>query len=206
MSTQQLHVYSSPLIKIEDTLPLSDGNLQSLKIWMDLCYSPSYHEEVPQLYEPYQSSSAASDVSAPRSSASRESAVASRSSLSRGSTDASPATDDSTPMVPFSSSLRVRWSIEEDLLLSNLVAEHGHDWPLIVKYFPNRTTRLVKERWLAHVQPSVVKSAWTAQEDQKLIEAVRIYGKYWTPMASMFPGRSPLMLKNRYNTKLRHRK
>jgi len=190
MGSRQLHVYSSPLIKIEDTLPISEGNLESLKIWIDLCYNSN---EPMQIDQPIPS---ASDSGASRSSVSS----ISRTSVSRSET---PPTDD---MVPFLSGYRSRWTSHEDELLTKLVGRFGHDWGYLVTYFPNRTPRLVKERWVAHVQPSVVKTAWTVEEDLKLMMAVKTYGKNWTPMATMFIGRSPLMLKNRYNTKLKYRK
>ena len=209
MNNRELHLYSSPLIRIEDTLPLSEGNLESLKIWMDLCYSSTNGSDAPQLSCPIEARMGMDDIrpahTSSRSSTRSSRSGASRSSASRQEND-TPMADDDAPMVPYNANCRNRWSSDEDLLLSQLVAQHGHDWAYIVNYFPTRTTRLVKERWIAHVQPSVIKSAWTVEEDAKLIEAVKKYGKYWTPMASMFPGRSALMLKNRYNTKLRHRK
>lgn len=97
---------------------------------------------------------------------------------------------------------RTRWSRDEDDLLRRLVSAFGEDWSRIAGYFPQRTARLVKERWFAHVDPSIIRQAFTTDEDRRILAAVEKNGTAWTVIAELFPGRTPLMLKNRYNTKL----
>ena len=111
----------------------------------------------------------------------------------------------SSGRVQRASHCRQRWSSTEDALLRQLVDSFGTDWTRIAMHFPHRTARLVKERWHAHLDPNIIRMRFSPEEDRRILEAVRLRGTSWSLIAELFPGRTPLMLKNRYNTQLLNR-
>lgn len=66
----------------------------------------------------------------------------------------------------------------------------GKNWKKIAEYFPERTDVQCLHRWQKVLNPELVKGPWTPEEDEKVIELVKIYGpKKWSLIASHLPGR-----------------
>lgn len=92
---------------------------------------------------------------------------------------------------------RVKFSQAEDQLLSKLVTQLGQkSWNLISKMLPGRTSRQCRDRWNHYLSPQINISSWTAEEDALLIEKIHEYGKQWSKIATFFPGRTGISIRN----------
>jgi hypothetical protein len=99
------------------------------------------------------------------------------------------------------------FTYEEDNQIRALVEQHGtNQWPLIARSLQNRNARQVRDRWRCYLQPGVVKSEWTLEEDRLLIHLCSQIGKLWAQLVKFFPGRTDVDLKNHWNKLQRHAK
>ncbi|KAF8272956.1 hypothetical protein EI94DRAFT_1783312 [Lactarius quietus] len=96
------------------------------------------------------------------------------------------------------------WSAHEDLLLSRAVAEFDGeaDWKTIAQHVPGRTNKACRKRWLHSLSPSIKKSAWTKDEDEKLMSLYKLYGAKWSVIARQIPGRTDDACSKRYREAL----
>lgn len=95
------------------------------------------------------------------------------------------------------------WTEREDAQLRDLTASLGVGlWAAIAEHIPGRTGKQVRERWLNHLSPTVVKRPWSPEEDQIIIAAHAEYGSSWSKICKLLDGRSENMCKNRFWTKL----
>ena len=117
------------------------------------------------------------------------------------------------------------WSAYEDHLLSKAVAEFDGeaDWKTIAQRVPGRTnkacrkvrfrhhrqsfssanpSKLLLQRWLHSLSPSIKKSAWTKEEDEKLMSLYRQCGTKWSVIARQIPGRTDDACSKRYREAL----
>jgi hypothetical protein len=60
----------------------------------------------------------------------------------------------------------------------------------------------VLQRWLHSLSPSIKKTAWTVEEDQKLLELYAIYHTKWAVIARHIPGRTDDACSKRYREAL----
>jgi len=97
------------------------------------------------------------------------------------------------------------WDKEDDKHLRTLVSVHGlHNWPNIATHmnstFPgkNRTGPECKERWYAHLDPTVSKQPWTDQEELEMLIAHQKHQNKWSDVAAALKGRSNNTIKNRF--------
>jgi hypothetical protein len=67
---------------------------------------------------------------------------------------------------------------------------------------PGRIGEYVKERWLNHLDPSLKKTAWTNDELTLLHERQKMIGNQWSKIAKYIPGRSELIVKNKWYNNL----
>ncbi|KAI9511770.1 hypothetical protein F5148DRAFT_1168715 [Russula earlei] len=96
------------------------------------------------------------------------------------------------------------WSAYEDLLLSKAVAEFDGeaDWKTIAQRVPGRTNKACRKRWLHSLSPSIKKSAWTKEEDERLMSLYKVYGTKWSVIARQIPGRTDDACSKRYREAL----
>ena len=96
-------------------------------------------------------------------------------------------------------SLRQKFTPEEDIRLKQLVAELGTKaWKKVSARMPDRTTRQCRERYNNYLSPLLNMDPWTADEDKLLEEKVKEMGQKWSIIAHFFNGRSDVNVKNRY--------
>jgi hypothetical protein len=84
-----------------------------------------------------------------------------------------------------------KWSKADDEKLKELVEDMGsNDWKAVAEKMGDKTDTQCMHRWNKVLKPSLVKGAWTEDEDRKVIDLVRKYGaKKWSIIASHLPGR-----------------
>ncbi|KAJ7767546.1 hypothetical protein B0H14DRAFT_3509808 [Mycena olivaceomarginata] len=93
------------------------------------------------------------------------------------------------------------WAPDEDQRLLNAIDTYGTRWSVVASVVQTRNSDQCAKRWCDTLNPAIDRTAWTAEADELLIQAVNKHGKLWTKIVQMyFPGRTGLAAKNRYNS------
>jgi hypothetical protein len=94
---------------------------------------------------------------------------------------------------------RGKWSLEEDSKLTEAVKEHGcSHWVKVAAMVPGRTDKQCRSRWVKSLDPDINAARWTAEEDAKLIVAVKELGNAWFLVAARVPGRTDAQCRRRW--------
>ncbi|KAK3372316.1 Homeodomain-like protein, partial [Podospora didyma] len=80
------------------------------------------------------------------------------------------------------------WTAEEDRLLSMAVAKETPQngtisWHRVAAHLQGRNNKDCRKRWHYSIANTIRKGTWTREEDQKLLEAVEVYGPRWSKIA-----------------------
>jgi len=96
---------------------------------------------------------------------------------------------------------RQYWSCKEDNLLLNLIADRKQNlkkinWEDISLYF-NKASKQCYARY-RQINPSLKKGTWSNDEEDKLIELVKVHGYKWAKISKQFGTRSGKQIRQHY--------
>lgn len=86
-------------------------------------------------------------------------------------------------------------------VVQHFITEFGHDgvdWKRVGEIV-GKTRRQCRERYKKYLSPDIYKGRWTPEEDELLLQKVESLGCHWVAMVRYFPGRTDVILKNRWN-------
>ncbi|KAL7090493.1 hypothetical protein ACP275_12G044300 [Erythranthe tilingii] len=93
------------------------------------------------------------------------------------------------------------WSCDEDKLLVELVIRHGpRNWSTIAKKMKGRRGSSCRARWMNHLNPQVVKTPFSEEEKERLLQLYKDHGSKWSSFVAFFRGRTDCQLKNLYHS------
>ncbi len=94
--------------------------------------------------------------------------------------------------------------MEEDNQLKRIVEYCGtSNWVHIARQLPHRSSKQCRERWVYHLDPEIIKTDWSKEEDAMISKLQAKYGNKWSVIAKMLLGRTDNAVKNRFNTYLK---
>ncbi|KAL9985551.1 hypothetical protein ACROYT_G007972 [Oculina patagonica] len=99
---------------------------------------------------------------------------------------------------------RTAWTKEEDKMLIKLAKEPQNTWDIIAQKLQTKRTPIhCYERYQRSLNKNLLKSKWTPEDDQQLLEVVRIVGLgNWPKVASFLEGRQGDQCMYRYTQTL----
>lgn len=91
-----------------------------------------------------------------------------------------------------------KWSKEEDKLLLKLAEKYNEKhWKEISKRFENKNALQCFSRY-KRIKPGIVKGSWKKEEDLRIIELIRKYGKAWSKIAKIIVTRNGKQIRDRF--------
>jgi len=116
-------------------------------------------------------------------------------------------TSDSNPVKPSSSSLELEmglvvkggvWRNTEDEILKAAVSKYGmNQWARISSLLVRKTPKQCKARWYEWLDPSIKKTEWSKEEDEKLLHLAKLMPTQWRTIAQVV-GRTANQCLERY--------
>lgn len=86
---------------------------------------------------------------------------------------------------------------EEDELIQKYVQENGlKDLIKLENMLLNRNVKQIRERYRNYLNPEVIQSPFTQEEDDLLVKSYPEYNGKWCEIVKLFPGRTDILLRN----------
>jgi len=107
---------------------------------------------------------------------------------------------------------RCMWTAQEDKLLVELAVKYkGRKWRIVAEAISEldtihskpKTAKQCRERWHSHLNPDIVESPWTIEEQTTLLNSHKTVGNKWSVIAENLPGRTDNAIKNFFFCRLR---
>ncbi|OHS98050.1 Myb-like DNA-binding domain containing protein [Tritrichomonas foetus] len=93
------------------------------------------------------------------------------------------------------------WSEAEDVRLIHAVNQFGpRDWRRIAEFVGGgRNSSQCNQRWCRALDPQIIRSGWTSEEDATLLRVVEVLGRTaWCQVAKVLGGRTDLQCRYRF--------
>ena len=88
--------------------------------------------------------------------------------------------------------------------MEKCINENGQKWSLISKILVNRTGKQIRERYINRLDEILIKTPFTLLEDIRILKLHKQFGNDWKLISNNFDGRPPDIIKNRYNSTVKH--
>ncbi len=98
-----------------------------------------------------------------------------------------------------------KFTPEEDEKLKELVKQFGEGaWRRIAESLPGRNRKQVRERYVNFLRKERSPHEFSPAEDTLILNYVQQHGRKWNLISEQLPGRTAIMIKNRYYARLRY--
>ena len=99
------------------------------------------------------------------------------------------------------------YTADENKMLLKLVHIYGEkNWSKIAELMPGRNRKQLRDHYVNFLKKKLERTEFSAEEDDFIVSMVKKHGHSWKKIADALPGRAPIMIKNRYNSKLKRKK
>lgn len=107
---------------------------------------------------------------------------------------------------------RELWTDREDNILRDLMKQetnNNQDWNQLAEVMTKkydckpRVGKQLRERWINHLDPNVVKDYWSEAEESTLFTKQYELGNKWSEISKYLPGRTDNSIKNYFYSRLR---
>lgn len=90
------------------------------------------------------------------------------------------------------------WTNVEDQILKAAVSKYGlTQWARVASLLPKKTAKQAKARWNEYLNPTINRTEWTKEDDQKLLNMAKLLPNQWRSIASVV-GRTATHCVERY--------